>query len=209
MLRATQTINGKASISKQVLLLLCPSSPHCARLWREISRLWMPWPPQKGRPAGHRKGGLCSSNHPIKGTAHKLLPARGQGPLAFKNQMFLKCGWRHLLDCVTHRPLIFHQQEMTATLIVICAQCCVQTKWFGSVLIDSYQLIETVTAHLPGHLWRDLQTALQNQDLPEIRWVSRWLPSHCNLLAVGKKCSALIFLCGGGRCLLSIGQMWG
>lgn len=127
MLRATQTINGKARISKQVLLLLRPCSPHCARLSREISRLWMSRPPQRTRPAGHRKGALCSSNHPIKGTAHKLLPAQGQGPLAFKNQTqrFLKCGWRHLLDCVTHRTLIFHQQEMTATLIVICAQCSV------------------------------------------------------------------------------------
>lgn len=72
---------------------------------------------------------------------------------------------------------------------------CVQTSWFGSVLIDSYQLIESVTVHLPGLLWWDLQTVLHNQDLPEIRWIREWLRSNYTIPTMGKECSRLIFLC--------------
>lgn len=76
---------------------------------------------------------------------------------------------------------------------------CVQTRWFGSVLIDSYQLIESVTVHLPGLFWWDLQTVLHNQDLPEIRWIREWLPSNCNLPTMGKECSRLIVWREGGK----------
>lgn len=158
----------------------------------------MPGLPQRGRPSGHRKGGFCPSNWPIKGISHKLLST--QGPLALKKinyplNVHSATFWAssHTGSSIPPRRNDSHPDSYWYLTL------CVQTRWFGSILIDSYQLIESVTAHLPGHLWWYLQTALHNQDLLEIRWISELLPSNCNPSTVGKEGSGLIFLCAGEK----------
>lgn len=60
LLRATPTINGKVRISKLVLQLPCLCSAHRTHPQKKLHRPFVPWPLQRGMPAGHRKGGFCS-----------------------------------------------------------------------------------------------------------------------------------------------------
>ena len=65
--------------------------------------------------------------------------------------MSLKCVWRHLLVQVIQDPHISPTGNDSHPDGYLFIMLCVEIRWFGFVLIDSYQLIESVIAHLPGH----------------------------------------------------------
>lgn len=146
----------------------------------------------KGRPAERSKGGLRSANCPARGTSHKMLPV--QVPLALKKQPSLKCEGATFWSAQAPHPApgddSHGDSDGHGTLRV-------ETTRSGSPLTDPYQLIESVTAHLPGH----------KQNLPEMRWTHGRL-SRTLTCPAQERNARVSYPFVGETCLLRVGRVW-